>query len=68
MLGDNCNHTPVVKYSVYRLVINNLKYYLKYTKALLRRKKAKLLFPDDIKVGLMNDGYELKGLESLCTD
>lgn len=65
MLGDNCNHTPVVKYSVYRLAINNLKYYLKYTKAFLRRKKAKLLFPDDIKVGLMNDGYELKGLESL---
>lgn len=50
---------------MYRLAINNLKYYLKYTKAYLRRKKAKLLFPDDIKVGLMNDGYELKGLESL---
>ena len=65
MLGPECNHTPVEKCSALKLAFKNLKYYIKYTKVLLFRKKAKLIIPDDIKLGLINDGYELKGLESL---
>ena len=65
MLGPECNHTPVEKFSALKLAFKNLVYYIKYTKVLLFRKKDRLYLPDDIKVGLINDGYELKGLETL---
>lgn len=65
MLGPVCKHAPVEKFSAFKLAFNNLKYCIKYAKVLLFRKKAKLILRDDIKVGLINDGYELKGLESL---
>lgn len=64
-LGPDCNHTLVEKLSAFRFAVNHLKYFIKYTKKTLCKKKTKFIIPDDIKVGLINDGYELKGLESI---